>query len=85
MREHGDTVLLTFAVTHEDAPRVQVEVLDAKASTLQEPQASAVEQAGHEERRARHASDGSNFFAREHDWKVVLGARPAQRFDEWEL
>lgn len=41
--EHGDSILLTLAVSNEHAPAVQFDVLDAEAGTLEQTQAGAIE------------------------------------------
>ena len=41
--EHGDSILLTHAVSNEQAPAVQIDVLDAEAGTLEQTQDGAIE------------------------------------------
>ncbi len=49
--EHGDPVLVALAAPDHDLVRGEVDVLDAKPATFQDPEAGTVQQRGHE---ARH-------------------------------
>ena len=54
MREHGEAVLLTFAVSDRNLVPFHVYIFDAQAQAFYEPEAGAVEEGGQEQRRSIH-------------------------------
>lgn len=52
-RQHGDAVLLSLAVPHDDLVALEVDVLDAHAPALEQAQPAAVEEGAHEQRGRR--------------------------------
>jgi hypothetical protein len=64
----GGTVLGTLAASYRDRTGAEVEVLDAQGHAFGDPQASAVQQPGHEPRRSLHHCQGvTDFLNGQHD------------------
>jgi hypothetical protein len=79
-RQHGDPVLRALAVTHHQLATGQVQVLDAQLQAFLQPDAGAVEQAGHQPVRARQeAQHALNLVPRQHDRQPLRAARPDDR------
>jgi hypothetical protein len=84
--EHGHAVLSSFSVAHDDLAAGEVDVLDAQAAAFHQPQAGAVEQAGHEPGRAFDpADDGVHLGARQDDRKAGGPAGARHAFEPFEL
>jgi hypothetical protein len=70
--EHREPIFVALAATDGDLIGGEVDVLGAEPATLEHPEPSAVEQAGHE---ARHPLEplehGADFVAGEDDWQPV--------------
>src|SRR5438046_1844921 len=74
--EDRDPVLVALAGPHDDVARLEVDVLHAKPSALEQPQAGAVEKARHELRRPRELCDHrAHLVAREDDREATRTPR----------
>lgn len=76
-RKHGDAVRAALAFAHDDLVAGEVEILDAQAKALEEPQLRAVEQRPHDPCRAgQRAEQAFHCGAREHDRQAPRAAGP---------
>jgi hypothetical protein len=76
-RKHGAAVAGALAAADEDLVAAEVDVLNAQPATLQQAEAGAVQQRGHQRGGAVDAREnGAHFLTREHDGDVqgALGA-----------
>src|SRR5438045_2176924 len=84
--EDRDPVLVALACPDDDVARLEVDVLHAKPSALEQPQAGAVEKARHELRRPRERCDHrAHLVAREDDREATRTPRAHQRVEPWQL
>jgi hypothetical protein len=49
-RQHGDAVLVALSSSHHDVVAREVDVLDAQAATLEQPQTTAIQERRHQAR-----------------------------------
>lgn len=74
--EYGSAVVAAVGVAHEDFALFEIQVLDSQAESLEQPQASAVEERGGQARRAMHAGkDRGDFGTGENDGDTDRAAR----------
>ena len=78
-REHGDAILHAFSVANQDAAVVEVHILDAKPQSLEQPEATAIEQASDEAMRAGHLRDHLPSLVPREDCRKPL--RPMRTYD----
>ena len=84
--EDRDPVLVALAGPHDDVARLEVDVLHAKPSALEQPQAGAVEKARHELRRPRELCDHrAHLVTREDDREATRTTRAYQLVEPWQL
>jgi hypothetical protein len=70
--QHGHAIFSAFSVAHSDLMAVEVEVFHPKLRALEDAQARAVEQSGHQRWHAVHlVEDGADFVARQHHGQAV--------------
>ena len=76
-RQHRPAVLVALAASNHNQVGAEVHVLHAETTALEDAEAGAVEQAGHESRRAGEPLEqGPPLVAGENDWQALrpLGA-----------
>src|ERR1700730_3083831 len=84
--EHGDPVLVALAAPDHNLVRGKVDVLDAKPTTFQYPEADTVQQGGHEARdTVKPLEQGADLIPAEDDRKPLRAPRAHDAIEPREL
>ena len=71
--QYGHPIVRAFPLTHRDLVHGKIDVFDAQAETLHQPQTRPIQQTGHEPRRRLEVLEDPSDFVASQDHREFLG------------
>ena len=76
-RKHGDSIVLSLAVSHDDFASLEIEILHSQSQTFEKPEAAAVRESRHEPMSSLQSRENAlHFIATENDRQALRPLRP---------